>query len=99
MFTYLYLHNHFFTVAVDWCNIPGMQKKIHQPLSTNALYALEYYIYAGSLFEALGTAQSLSGIVPNACLRPRVLLKDFVNILWCFQVHIQDDVQRSQIRN
>ena len=44
MFTYLYLHNHFFTVAVDWCNIPGMQKKIHQPLSTNALYALEYYM-------------------------------------------------------
>ena len=98
MFTYCICIIIFFTVAVDWCNIPGLQKKnpstsFHQcPICIGILHA-------GSLFEALGTAQSLSGIVPNACVRPRVLLKDFVNILWYFQVHIQDDVQRSQIRN
>jgi len=32
-------------------------------------------------------------------VRPRVLLKALVNILWYFEVHLGDDVQRNQIRD
>ena len=56
-------------------------------LSTNAIMAVhpECYIYAVRSSEALVT-QSLSSIVPSASMRPRVLLKALVNILWYFHV-------------
>ena len=60
-------------------------------LSANAILTLcasESYIYAVRSSEALVTPQSLSSIVPRASVRPRVLLKALVNILWYFEVHI-----------